>query len=103
MLARRGPAGRRTLPPRVPGAKRLRPVTEIRAQPAVRPRRLSFNDRRALEMLPARIASLHTQITDLNAVLADPDLYARDPGQFGVTSKGHQEPIRGKPSVPLWR
>ena len=38
-------------------------------------------------MLPARIASLHTQITDLNAVLADPDLYARDPGQFGVTSR----------------
>ena len=75
----------------------MRPVTEIRAQPAVRPRRASFNDRRALKMLPARIASLHTQITDLNAVLADPDLYARDPGQFGVTSKGHQEPIRGKP------
>src|SRR6202023_1415730 len=38
MLAQREPAGRRTLPSRVSGAKRPRPVTEIRAQPAARPR-----------------------------------------------------------------
>ena len=79
--------GRRTLPSRVSGAKRPRPVTEIRAQPPARPRRISFNDRRALEMLPARIAELQTQITGLNAVLADPDLYARDPGRFVATSQ----------------
>ena len=64
-----------------------RPVTEIRAQPPARPRRISFNDRRALEMLPTRIAELQTQITGLNAVLADPDLYARDPGRFVATSQ----------------
>ena len=87
MLAQREPAGRRTLPSRVSGAKRPRPVTEIRAQPPARPRRISFNDRRALEMLPARIAELQTQITGLNAVLADPDLYARDPGRFVATSQ----------------
>jgi ATP-binding cassette subfamily F protein uup len=87
MLAQREPAGRRTLPSRVSGAKRPRPVTEIRAQPAARPRRISFNDRRALEMLPARIAELQTQITGLNAVLADPDQYARDPGRFVATSQ----------------
>jgi ATP-binding cassette subfamily F protein uup len=51
------------------------------AQPPAKPRRISFNDRRALEMLPARIAELQTQITGLNVVLADPDLYARDPGR----------------------
>ena len=87
MLAQREPAGRRTLPSRVSGAKRPRPVTEIRAQPPARPRRISFNDRRALEMLPARIAELQTQITGLNALLADPDLYARDPGRFVATSQ----------------
>ena len=38
-------------------------------------------------MLPARIAELQTQITGLNAVLADPDLYARDPGRFGATTQ----------------
>jgi len=58
-----------------------------RNTPAAKPRRLSFNDRRALETLPARIAALQTQITGLNAVLADPDLYARDPGRFRMTSQ----------------
>jgi ABC transport system ATP-binding/permease protein len=38
-------------------------------------------------MLPARIAALQTQITGLNAALADPDLYARDPGRFVATSQ----------------
>jgi ATP-binding cassette subfamily F protein uup len=78
---------------RPPGSRK--PVTNlvgitaflIRAQPAARPRRISFNDRRALEMLPARIAELQTQITGLNVVLADPDLYARDPGRFVATSQ----------------
>ena len=40
-----------------------------------------------LETLPARIAELQTQITGLNAVLADPDLYARDPRRFVATSQ----------------
>jgi ABC transport system ATP-binding/permease protein len=38
-------------------------------------------------MLPARIAGLETHIAELNAVLADPDLYARDPARFGATTK----------------
>jgi ABC transport system ATP-binding/permease protein len=33
-------------------------------------------------MLPARITALETQIAELDAVLADPDLYARDPARF---------------------
>ena len=48
---------------------------------------MSFNDQRALEMLPARIAALQTEIAGLNAVVADPDLYARDPGRFGATTR----------------
>ena len=38
-------------------------------------------------MLPATIAALHTQITGLNAVLADPELYSQDPGRFRVASQ----------------
>lgn len=57
MLAQREPAGRRTLPSRVSGAKRPRPVTEIRAQPPARPPRISFNDRSALDMLRAGVGS----------------------------------------------
>ena len=48
---------------------------------------MNFNDQRALELLPARIAELETQITELNAVLADRDLYARDPARFSVTTE----------------
>jgi ABC transport system ATP-binding/permease protein len=74
MLAQREPAGRGTSPAKAFATKRSRLVTEVRAQPATRQRRMSFNDRRALETLPSRIAALQTQIAGLNAILADPDL-----------------------------
>jgi len=47
---------------------------------------MNFRDRRALDMLPARIAVLETQIAELTAILAGPDLYARDPARFGATT-----------------
>jgi ATP-binding cassette subfamily F protein uup len=87
MLAQRRPAGRGTPPAKASITKRPRPVTEIRAQPAGRARRMSFNERRALETLPVQIAALETQIAELNAILADPDLYARDPRQFGAMTQ----------------
>jgi ATP-binding cassette subfamily F protein uup len=86
MLAQREAAGRET-PPAKASTKRPRPAKKARAQPAARPRRMSFSDRRALEMLTARIAALQTQIAGLNAILADRDLYARDPGRFGATTQ----------------
>ncbi len=80
MLAQREPA-------KVFVTRPPRSVTESRAQRAARPRRMSFNERRALEMLSARIAALQTQIAGLNTVLADPDLYARDLVRFGATTQ----------------
>ncbi len=41
-------------------------------------RRLSFNEKHALETLPARIASLEKQLSNLQAQLDDPSLYAKD-------------------------
>jgi ATP-binding cassette subfamily F protein uup len=87
MLAQREPAGRGTPSAKASITKRPRPVTEVRAQPAARAHRMSFNERRALETLPARIAALETQIAGLNAILTDPDLYGRDPGRFGATTQ----------------
>ena len=49
--------------------------------------RMNFNDQRALELLPARIAALETQIAELTAILADPNLYARDRARFGATTE----------------
>src|SRR5258706_783340 len=59
----------------------------FRIQSAARPRRMSFNDRHALETLPARIEVLQTKIARLNAILANPDLYSRDPRRFGATTQ----------------
>jgi ATP-binding cassette subfamily F protein uup len=45
-------------------------------------RRLMFKDKHALETLPKTIATLQTEIDDLQAKLADPQFYARDRAAF---------------------
>ena len=86
MLAHRAAAPRGSPPTKARRVKQAEPATRGGASPSDLPRRMNFNDRRALDMLPARIAALETQIAELNAVLADPDLYTRDPAQFGATT-----------------
>jgi ATP-binding cassette subfamily F protein uup len=49
-------------------------------------RRLTFNDKHALQELPKRIAKLDKSIKTLQARLDDPSLYARDPKAFAETS-----------------
>ncbi|MEX2643252.1 MAG: ATP-binding cassette domain-containing protein, partial [Acetobacterales bacterium] len=44
--------------------------------------KLSFKDKHALETLPGNIAQLEAEIARLNALLADPAYYARDPEGF---------------------
>jgi ATP-binding cassette subfamily F protein uup len=86
MLAQRGP-GRAPSPTTSAPVGRSRLVAGARPQPAARARRMSFKDRHALEMLPARIAALQADVARLGGALADPDLYARDPGAFAATTK----------------
>jgi ATP-binding cassette subfamily F protein uup len=45
-------------------------------------RKLSFNDKRALETLPARIEALNRELANLEARLADSGLHERDPNGF---------------------
>jgi ATP-binding cassette subfamily F protein uup len=47
---------------------------------------MSFKDRHALEKLPGRIADLQVEAGRLRQVLANPDLYAKDPKRFAATS-----------------
>jgi ATP-binding cassette subfamily F protein uup len=56
-----------------------------RADPTPK-RRLSFNEKHALETLPARIAALETDIVRLSKVIADPGLYGRDRAAFDKAS-----------------
>ena len=90
MLTQRGSdiAGRAAVPGKKPGERREPGV----AQPAGAAksggarRRMSFNEKHALETLPKRMAALQKDITRLQAKLADPNLYARDAKAFADTT-----------------
>jgi ATP-binding cassette subfamily F protein uup len=49
-------------------------------------RRLSFNEKHALETLPHRIAALEADVAKLSKTIADPGLYARDRAGFDQAS-----------------
>ncbi len=50
--------------------------------------KLSYKDQRDYELLPARIEELETAIARGEEILADPELYTRDPQKFANISKG---------------
>ncbi|MBN9581868.1 MAG: ABC transporter ATP-binding protein, partial [Afipia sp.] len=65
-------------------AKADRPATAAPAQ--VAKRRLSFNEKHALDTLPKTMAKLHDEIAKQQALLDDPGLYARDRKAFDAAS-----------------
>jgi ABC transport system ATP-binding/permease protein len=81
-------AQRRAAAAASPAMVQRQPRTAPRAKAgaATPSRRMSYNDHRALEMLPARITSLQARVDVLTSALADPDLYARDAAQFNNTT-----------------
>jgi ATP-binding cassette subfamily F protein uup len=84
MLAQRGGDVARKLPV---GGKSTQAVTAPRdREPKASKRRLSFNEKHALERLPERIAALGTTVRELQIQLDDPTLYARDREAFTETS-----------------
>ena len=75
MLAQRGPV--RTISP-APSVRSRAGTQAAKTQS----RKMSFRDKHALETLPERIAALQQEAGRLSAVLADPDLYTRQPSAF---------------------
>ena len=65
--------------------KTVREKAEPPSSPAAK-RRLSFNDKHALETLPGRIAALEAEVATLTKTIADPGLYARDRAAFDKAS-----------------
>jgi len=53
----------------------------------VKPKKLSFKDKYAMENLPKEIESLEREIKDLSDQLADPDFYNRDPKGFNKAAE----------------
>ncbi|MGN6376824.1 MAG: ABC-F family ATP-binding cassette domain-containing protein [Sphingomonas sp.] len=56
--------------------------------PPQKPTKLSYKDQRDYELLPKRIEAIDAAIARDEALLADPDLYARDPARFDKLMKG---------------
>ena len=84
MLAQRGEDLARL--PVAKAAPKDKPAPRAPAEATARKRRLSFNEKHALETLPKTIAGLQTKIHDLHEKLHDPDLYKRDRAAFDATS-----------------
>jgi ATP-binding cassette subfamily F protein uup len=93
MLAQRGADLKRE-------ATKVPPLAEKKEERAAAPssapkRKLSFNEKHALETLPKKMESLQADIAKLQRVLDDPNLYTRDRKTFDVTSaaiaKAHEE------------
>ena len=92
MLAQRGAA-----PAAVGGRAVARPARPARARgkaQAARPRRMSYNDRRALELLPERIAALQARIETLNAALGRPRSLRARPGAVHRHDRGARRGAR---------
>lgn len=66
-----------------PNAKKSKP-----AEPKKKPSqaKMSYKDKRELDLLPELISKLETQIQYLEQKLADPDLFVRDPTTFNASS-----------------
>jgi ABC transport system ATP-binding/permease protein len=60
-------------------------------QPASTKKKLSFKEKHALETLPKTMESLQAEITRLEAVLAEPNLFTKDPSRFKISSKALAE------------
>jgi ATP-binding cassette subfamily F protein uup len=61
--------------------------TRIQAPTAAPKRRLSFNEKHALETLPKTIAGLQAEIARQQRLLDDPDLYSKDRKRFDAASQ----------------
>jgi len=79
---------------------KAQPVAEKKEERTVAPvsapkRKLSFNEKHALETLPKKMETLQADIAKLQRVLDDPNLYAKDRQKFDDTSaaiaKAHEE------------
>ncbi len=86
MLAQRGqgitPAGAPASVSRKPAAGSQQPGAKSRGATGETRPRMSFKNKHALETLPARIAQLQDKIKAVQAKLADPALFSRNPAEF---------------------
>lgn len=83
MLAQRGGAKKAEAPEAKKAAK---PAKSAAPAPAAKKRKLSFNEKHALDTLPQEMERLQGEIEGHKATLADPELFTRDPALFQSTA-----------------
>jgi len=69
-------------------AKKAAPKAAPVAEAPKKATKLSYKDQRDYDLLPKRIEEIETQIAKDEAAMADPDLYAKNPGKFASLSDG---------------
>ncbi|WP_262690870.1 ABC-F family ATP-binding cassette domain-containing protein [Kordiimonas aestuarii] len=62
-------------------------VSNIADAPKKKASKLSYKDQRELDQIPAEVETLSMKISDMEAELSDPDLYAKNPNRFASLSK----------------
>ena len=87
-----GVAARRVDKPEA-APKAEKPAAET-APSEAKKRKLSFKEKHALETLPGKIEALQKDLARLHDILADPDLYARNPKRFDEASKAVDDKTR---------
>ena len=63
-------------------AKKADKAAPVVDAPKPKTAKLTYKDQRDYDLLPKRIEEIEAKIAKNEAALADPDLYARDPGRF---------------------
>jgi ATP-binding cassette subfamily F protein uup len=95
MLAQRGADLKREGAVKAAAAVEDRPEPKAVATASAPKRKLTFNDKHALDTLPKTIAKLQAEIAKQQRFLDDPDLYRRDRQRFDQASdaiaKAHKE------------
>jgi ATP-binding cassette subfamily F protein uup len=86
MLSQRGVPDVARGEPRRSGAPVGKPAAAGSAKPAAR--KMSFKDRHALELLPAEMEKWQKEMAAHQAVLDDPQVFARDPKRFDQALAG---------------
>ncbi|MDQ0249072.1 ATP-binding cassette subfamily F protein uup [Sphingomonas kyeonggiensis] len=69
-------------------AKKAAPKAVAAAEAPKKATKLSYKDQRDYDLLPKRIEEIEAQIAKDEAAMADPDLYAKNPGKFATLSDG---------------
>ncbi|MBB3810018.1 ABC-F family ATP-binding cassette domain-containing protein [Pseudochelatococcus contaminans] len=82
MLAQRGEGVTARAADTRPAAKSKPAATSTAVAETEKKRKLSYKEKHALETLPERIAALERDIAKLQNLLADPELYSREPAKF---------------------